>query len=103
LESFSNKRCGKIYKFGLLTGLENETVEKMIWLTDLLWTEITSEGDFSVFMNNLFVRVELGDEIAAVVALVALHGLGFQVACNNEDKSADSFCHQRVVIHSHFG
>ena len=50
----------------------------------LLGTEIAGEWNFSVFVNDLLVRVELGDEVAAVVAFVTLHRLGFQVACTGE-------------------
>ena len=50
----------------------------------LLRTEVAGKWNFSVFVDDLLVRVELGDHVAAVVALVTLHRLGFQIACSRE-------------------
>lgn len=49
-------------------------------MAHLLRTKVAGKRNFSVFVDDLLVRVELGDEVTAVVALVTLHRLGFQIA-----------------------
>ena len=47
----------------------------------LLGTKVAGERYFSIFVDDLLVTVELGDQVATVVTLVTLHRLRLQVSC----------------------
>ena len=58
----------------------------------LLRTKVASERNFSVFVDDLFVAVQLGQQVATVVAFVTLHRLRFQVAWKTKTKYTNLNC-----------